>query len=164
MNRQEKEVVIQSLMNDFAQSNATFLVGFKGITVRDLQDLRKTLRPQGGKLKVTKARLMRKAAESVEGSANALNPFFKNQIGVVFAKSEPSNIAKVLHTFAKKNQSLQLVAGIVDNQLYDAQLITRIAQLPSREMLLALLCGTLKAPISKLVMVLDAIAKKNEQK
>lgn len=164
MNRQEKEVVIQSLTNEFSQSNATFLVGFKGITVRDLQALRKSLRTEGGKLKVTKARLMRIAAEHVDGSVAELNPFFKNQIGVIFSKNEPSSIAKLLYNFAKKNQSLTLVAGIVENKLYDAQLISRIAQLPSREALLGQLCGTLKAPIVKLVMVLDAIAKKNEQK
>lgn len=161
MNRAEKQNVIESLQNDFSKSNAAFLVGVKGLSVTQIQALRKDLRPQGGKLKITKARLMKIAANNVK--EDILDPFFKDQIGVVFAGSEPSAIAKILYNFAKQNEALKIVAGSVEKQLFDKQLITRIAQLPSKEVLLAQLCGTLKAPIAKLAIVIDALAKKGSE-
>lgn len=161
MNRQEKELVIKSLKNEFAQSNAAFLVGVKGLTVADLQKLRKDLRSNGGSLKITKARLMRIAAEN-DGSQD-LNPFFKDQVGLVFSKNEPSSVAKVLYNFSKTKEALKLIAGVVESQLYDKQLLAEFAQLPSKEVLLAQLCGTLKAPIVKLAVVLDMITKKLEE-
>lgn len=161
MNRAEKQNVIESLQNDFSKNNATFLVGVKGLSVTQIQALRKDLRPQGGKLKITKARLMKIAANNAK--EDILDSFFKDQIGVVFAGSEPSAIAKILYNFAKQNEALKIVAGSVEKQLFDKQLIVRIAQLPSKEVLLAQLCGTLKAPIAKLAIVIDALAKKGSE-
>ncbi len=162
MNRQEKEQVIQSLKNDFNSSGASFVVGVKGLTVSQLQNLRKGLRAQGGKLKITKPRLMKLAVQD-NADVSALDPFFKNQIGVVFAGKEPSKIAKILNDFAKNNGALELVAGCVEKQLYDKPLIKRIAELPSREVLLARLCGVLAGPITKLAVVVDMIAKKKAE-
>lgn len=159
MNRQEKEHVLKSLQNDFSASNAAFLVGVKGLTVSQLQKLRKDLRPKGGKLKVTKARLMKIAADDVGDGLDVLNPFFKDQIAVVFAGNEPSGIAKVLFDFSKTNTSLKLIAGCFDKQLLNEQSIKQVAQLPSKEVLLAMLCGTLQAPVAQLARVLNILAQ-----
>lgn len=162
MNRQEKEQIIQSLKNDFNTAGTSFVVGIKGLTVAQLQNLRKGLRAQGGKLKITKARLMKLAIQD-NADVSSLDPFLKNQIGVVFAGKEPSGIAKVLNDFAKKNGALDLVAGCIEKQLYDKSLIKRIAELPSREVMLARLCGVLAGPITKLAVVVDMIAKKKAE-
>ena len=159
MDRQEKEQALESLKNDFSQNNVAFLVGVKGLSVTQLQKLRKDLSVKGGRLKITKARLMKIAADDV-GGIEYLNPFFKDQIGVVFAVNEPSAIAKVLFDFSKKNEFLKLVAGSVDKQLLDASSIKQVAQLPSREVLLAMLCGTLQAPVAQLARLLNMIALK----
>jgi large subunit ribosomal protein L10 len=163
MNREQKESVIQELKNDFSQSQGTFVVGVKGMTVTQLQKLRKDLRAQGGKLKITKARLMKIATDDNK-AIEALQPFFKEQIGVVFSKQEPSAIAKVLFNFAKKNEALSLVAGTLESQLLDAKTIGKIAQLPSREVLLAQVCGALNMVMVKFLLTMKAIeAKKQEQ-
>ncbi len=163
MNREQKESVIQELKNDFSQSQGTFVVGVKGMTVTQLQKLRKDLRAQGGKLKITKARLMKIATDDNK-AIEALQPFFKEQIGIVFSKQEPSAIAKVLFNFAKKNEALSLVAGTLESQLLDAKTIGKIAQLPSREVLLAQVCGVLNMVMIKFLLTLKAIeAKKQEQ-
>lgn len=156
MNREQKELVIQELKNDFSQSSGAFLVGVKGMTVSQLQGLRKDLRSQGGKLKITKARLMRIATTDNE-SVEKLQPFFKEQIGVVFAMKEPSSVAKVLFNFAKKNEIFHLVAGALEKELLDAKAIQKIAQLPSREVLLSQLCGVLRMTIVKVLLTLKAI-------
>lgn len=162
MNRQQKELVIQELKQDFSQSNGAFLVGVKGLTVTQLQRLRKDLRQQDGKLKITKARLMRIATNDAD-KQHVLDTYFKDQIGVVFAYKEAPAVAKVLFNFAKTNEKLRLVAGEVEAQLLDASGVTRIAMLPSKEVLLAMLCSVVQAPLSSLVRVIQAIADKKMQ-
>ncbi len=154
MNRQQKELVVSLLRENFAQSPASFIVDYKGLTVSQMQNLRSKLRACGGSLKVAKARLMKIAVGDLE-DGQALVPYLKDQIGVVFASDELSAVAKALSEFAKNNEALQLVVGRLDGSLIDKQAISRMALLPSREVLLAKLCGTLNAPISRLAFVLN---------
>ena len=171
MNRQQKEQMVESLRDSFAQSSSSFLVDYRGLSVAQLQSLRADLRKSGGKLQVTKARLMKRAAEGLEG-AQEMTPFFKNQVALVFAKDEPPVVAKSLHTFAQENESLKIVAGCLDQQLLDESGVIRMASLPSKEVLLAKLLGTLQAPIQQCVTVLNmntmkllwALKKVGEQK
>ena len=162
MNRLEKEQVIKSLKDSFTASQASFLVGYKGLTVREVQDLRRKLREQDGVLKVTKARLMRLAAEGV-GGAQDLTPYFKEQIGVVFAQKEIAPIAKILVSFAKDHK-LNVIAGSAERELLDNKAIIFMATLPSREVLLAQLCGVLMAPVASLARVVNGIKEQAEKK
>jgi large subunit ribosomal protein L10 len=154
MNRQQKELVVQLFRENFAQSPASFVVGYRGLTVNQMQDLRSKLRKQGGSLKITKARLM-KLALGDQKNAEALLPYLHDQIGVVFVSKEPPAVAKVLSEFAKDHEALTLVVGKLDGDMLDSKGIVRIASLPSKPQLLALLSGTLKAPMNRLVFVLN---------
>lgn len=154
MNRQEKSLVIDTLKNDFENSQASFLVNYKGLTVAQLQALRKELRNTGSSFKVAKARLVKIAAQDIN-NAEPLTPFLKEQVGVVFAYKDVSAVAKVLHNFAKQNEQCKLVAGCFESKPLSEEAINRIALLPSREVLLAQVCGTLKAPITGLVVALN---------
>lgn len=154
MNREQKATVIETLKNDFVNSKASFVVGYKGLTVKQLQALRKELHAQHGKFKVAKGRLIRRAVMDIDNVVD-LSPYFKEQIGVVFANDQAPAVAKVLHEFARKNESLHLVAGYFDNQIVQSQMLERIATLPSREVLLAQVCGTLQAPITRFTVVLN---------
>jgi large subunit ribosomal protein L10 len=156
MNRQQKESVVDELKNSFVNSQALFLVSYKGLTVDQLQSLRKKLRTHGGHLKVAKARLMKLAAEGIDGVQD-LEPYFKDQIGVVSAVNESPAVANVLNTFAKDNEALKLVIGCLDAHLINKSDIARIANLPSREVLLAQVCGGIKAPIAGFVSVLNVL-------
>jgi large subunit ribosomal protein L10 len=159
MNRQEKSSVISSLKDQFSQGQGSIVVGYKGLTVSQLQILRRGIRQNGGSFKVTKARLMRLAAQDAS-NAQELVPFFKDQIGVVFTNDQSTAVLKFLHTFAKENEALKVVAGSLESRLFDKATLARLASLPSREVLLAQLCGTLKAPISKLAYVLQEVGNK----
>lgn len=158
MNRQEKEQVVQVLKDNFAKSPASFIIGYKGLTVNQMQNLRAKLREQGGNLKVTKARLMKRAVEGQD--TQALSPYFKDQIGLVFALEEPPAVAKVLSDFAKDHKGLQLIVGQLDAELLTSDAILRIATLPSKEVLLAQLCGALNAPIVNTAVVLNMQVKR----
>lgn len=161
MNRQEKEQVVQSLRDSFAKSTASFVIGYKGMSVNDLQSLRTQLRKSGGSLKVAKARLMKLAVGDME-DAQAFTPFLKEQIGLVFVSNEPPAIAKVLSDFAKDHQTLQLVVGRYEGQLLNKAAINKIASLPSREVLLAHLCATLQSPLVKLAIALKQVEEKKQ--
>ncbi|MFC1841628.1 50S ribosomal protein L10 [Candidatus Dependentiae bacterium] len=159
MNRQEKTVVVENLKKDLLSSEAAFLVVYRGLNVEKMQQLRSDLRSKGGFLKVAKARLMKRAVEGEDGICD-LSEFFKDQVGVVFAKEEVADVAKVLSDFSKENKALDLVAGYFDSQVVAKDKIAQIASLPPKDVLLAQLCGTLNAPIAGLARVLNMVVLK----
>lgn len=159
MNRQEKAIVVEGLKKGLLSSKATFLVGYKGLNVEQVQKLRSDLRSKGGLLKVAKTRLMKRAVDG-EAGVQDLAPLFKDQIGLVFAQEQFSEVAKILSDFSKENKSLNLVAGYLDTQVVGKEKIAQIASLPPKEVLLAQLCGTLNAPISGLARALNMIVLK----
>ena len=153
MNKQQKELVVKELQAGFENSQAAFVVGYKGLTVSQLHALRAQLRPQGGKLQVAKARLMKRALEEVAGSAN-MGDYLKDQIGLVFVSGEAPAVAKVLCDYAKENTALSLIAGRVDAHVFDKKGVERFATIPSIDVLRAQICGAIKAPIAGLANVL----------
>jgi large subunit ribosomal protein L10 len=162
VNREQKKLLVNTLSKDFKDSNASFLVMLKGIPVSKIQELRKGLKAKGGNLKVAKARLMKIAVKDVP-CAQDLSPFLKDQVGIVFSKQDPISTAKVIYDFAKANENLKIVVGCFETQLYQRDKIERIANLPSREVLLAQLCSVLNAPIVKLAQLADALREKKEK-
>lgn len=159
MNRQQKENVVAYVKDTISQSQASFVIGYKGLSVQKLELLRRQLREKNGSLKITKARLMKRAVDGVDGVQD-LAPHFKDQVGLVFVKDDSAGVAKVLYEFAKANKELKLVVGCLDARLLDHDQVIRVATLPSKEVLLAQLCGTIKAPITGLVSVLSQVPTK----
>jgi large subunit ribosomal protein L10 len=161
VNRQEKSQLVTELKGQFTKTAGSIVVGYKGLTVNQLQKLRRGVRQNGGSLKVTKARLMRLAAQDIDG-AQSLIPYFKDQIGLVFVEKNDPAMIKFLHGFSKENEALKMVAGLLDSQFADTATLSVLATLPSREVLLAQVCGVIKAPIAKLAFVLQQISKKKQ--
>ena len=162
MNREQKAVVVDSIKNSFSQSEASFIVGYKGLTVKQLQALRKELRTQKGTFKVAKGRLVKLAVKDMDG-VSELTPYFKEQVGVVFADEQVPAVAKVLYDFAKANNNFTLVAGFFDARVLPSKDIERIATLPSREVLLAQICYILNMQMVRLLWVLQKVAETKEK-
>jgi large subunit ribosomal protein L10 len=157
MNRQEKQSIIDAVKDDFQQSQAAFIVGTHGMDVDSIQKLRMSLYTKQGKMKVVKNTLLVRATEDLAGIAE-LKPFFKKQIAVVFVQNEAPAIAKMLFDATKDGQKLILVGGTLDAKLISPLQIEHLANLPSKEVLLAQLCGTMNAPIASYVRVLNELA------
>ena len=147
MKRQEKEQVVQLLHNYFQENNAAFLVNYKGLSVSNIQRLRRELRKQSCHMCVAKARFIKIAIKDMLNMSD-LNPFLKDQVAIVFAKDSPA-AAKVLFDFSK-NYTLKLVAGVAEQHFLDARSMEAMAKLPPRIHLLAQLAGVMKAPIIRL--------------
>lgn len=156
MNRQQKEAAINTIKDLFSKNQAAFLVGCQGLTVANLHSLRKDLRKAGGTFKVTKARLMKLAAKDVQGCEDFSNQF-KNQVGIVFVDQEVPAVAKTIITFSKQNENLNVISGFFESRILSKEEIENLAAIPSKEILLAQLMGTLQAPVAALARVLNAI-------
>lgn len=157
MNREQKELVVKGLKDNFSKSQAAFLVSCKGLTVNDFQSLRKELRSNGAVLKVAKDRLVKRALDGIAGMED-LRPFLKDQLAVVFADKDATTVAKTLRDFGKKVEIFSVVAGYAESQLIDKNTFNVLASIPSREVLLAQLCGLLKSPMTKLALTVKVLA------
>jgi large subunit ribosomal protein L10 len=153
MNRQEKELVVSDIRDALSNAQAAFLVDYKGLNVEQLQSLRKELRNASGSLKITKARLMKIAAQDVKGSESFAETF-KDQVGLVFAKADVSTVAKKIADFSKENDALKIVSGFFESKLMSKDQVLALASLPSRDVLLAMLARTLNAPATNLTRLL----------
>lgn len=158
MNRDQKKIFVKDLREGFESNTGAFLVKVKGLTVSQLETLRKDLRNNNGKIKVVKDRLAKLAIQGLP-IANDLNPLLKDQIALVFSKDDAASAAKVLNDFSKES-SLDIVAGLVGAEFFEREKVIRLASIPSREVLLAQICGLLKAPVSKLAYALSLVAEK----
>lgn len=147
MNRQQKEAAISEVKEMLTTANALFIVNYQGLSVKGMLALRKSLREKGGKLKVAKARLMKRAAEGIKG----IDPFrdsFKEQVGIVFAFEEPSPVAKKLVDFAKDHELLKIVSGFYESGVLTREQVEAFAAIPSKEVLLGQLAGLLQSPVA----------------
>jgi len=156
MNRQDKQLVIESIKSDFKQSQASFLIGMQGLTVEAIQNFRKGLYGQGGQLKVAKNTLLKIAINDIEGLSELI-PYFKNQIAIIFASKEMPAIAKLIAETAKQNDKFIIIAGSLNDKVIDRSQIEFLASLPNKEVMLARVCGTLKAPISGFVSIMNQL-------
>lgn len=161
MNRQQKETVVAQLRDKVAHASATFVVGYRGLTVSQIHILRTDLRKVGGEFKVAKARLMKKAVNAFDNNAfDGYVDHFHDQIGIVFASTEVPAVAKALYDFSKNHAALTIVAGSLDANILNKDAVVRIASLPSREQLLAQLCRTLQAPATQLAGLLNTLVSR----
>ena len=117
ISRQTKEALVQQYGEGFSASPHAFLLGFDGITVEQVDDLRNRIRDNGGHYTVVKNRL---ALLAIEGTAlNDLADHFTGPTGVAFSPDDPVGLAKALTGFAKENPKIVFKAGVVDGQAVD---------------------------------------------
>ncbi len=154
MNRQQKEAAVTDFRSLFSGAKAAFLVGYKGLTVSQMQALRRDLRSVDSLLKITKARLMKIAAKDVEGIDGFVDQF-KDQVGLVFSNNEVPPTAKKLVEFTKNGVPLTILAGFFESKVLSGNEIDFLASLPAKDVLLAQVVGTIQAPISGLARLLN---------
>lgn len=160
MNRQQKSGLVQGLGEKFASTEASFIVNCQGMTVAQIQELRLALGSKNSELQVAKNRLVRIAIQG-RSECQPLVDMLVGQNAIVFANSDLTGTAKILYDFAKKNEELKIVAGCYESKLLDKDAVGVLARLPSRDILLAQLFGTMKAPITAFAVVLNEIMKKS---
>ncbi|BCX18618.1 MAG: 50S ribosomal protein L10 [Geminicoccaceae bacterium] len=153
MLRAEKSQVVERLHAALAEAEVVVVTHYKGLTVKELGELRGQLRAVGGTLKVAKNRLAKRA---LDGTAFAgVADFLKGPTAIALAR-EPVGVPKALVEYARKNEKLVIVGGGLKGTVLDAAAVKALAELPSLDALRARLVGLLQAPASRLVGVLQA--------
>jgi large subunit ribosomal protein L10 len=159
-NRDIKEAKVSEIKEKMEKAQGIIFAKYQGLTVEEDTELRKTLREAGVEYKVYKNTLTTLAAKELgfDGIVDAL----EGPLSVAFGYEDPTVPAKVLNDFAKNHKKLELVAGIVQGEIFDEAKVKQLATIPSREVLIAKLLGSFKAPLSNLAYLLNAIAEKKE--
>lgn len=157
LNRSEKEAVINDVTGLAAKAQTLVMAEYRGITVADMTKLRVDARSKGVTLSVLKNTLARRA---VAGSS--FEVAVDQMTGpLIYGFSEDAvAAAKVVSDFAKTNDKLVIRAGVYGGKALDVNGVKQLASIPSKEVLLAQLCGLLKSPISRTAVVLGALATK----
>ena len=157
LNRSEKQAVIEEVTALAAKAQTLVMAEYRGITVADMTLLRVSAREQNVSLTVLKNTLARRAVAGTSFEAVA-----DQMTGpLIYSFSEDAvAAAKVVADFAKKNDKLVIRAGAYKGQALDVNKVKELANIPSREVLLAQICGLLQSPMSRTARVLAALAEK----
>jgi large subunit ribosomal protein L10 len=150
---QEKVESVEDLKRRLSGVKTVLLAEYRGLTVQQLNDLRRQLRSVSAEYKIVKNRLARLAlSESLSGVKSLL----KGPTGMVISKDDPVAVAKALHTFARTNQALVIKAGYVEGQMLEPAGLKALADLPSKEAIRSQIVGALQGPMAQLVGLLQA--------
>lgn len=152
-----KEARVVEIKDRFSAADAIIMADYRGLTVKEMQELRVKLREAGCDIKVYKNSLTEIAIREL--ALPNMDAFLEGPTAFVFIQADPVVPAKALATFAKTHQALELKGGLVQNQVVTAEGIKAIALLPSREELIAKLLGTMQNPLTGTVRVLAGPAR-----
>ena len=153
-----KQPVVAEIAELFDGAASAVVVDYRGLTVEQDTALRKQLREAGVTYKVYKNTMIRFAAKGT--AFEALEPNLEGPTALAVSKTDATAPARVLADFAKKAPALEVKAGVVEGNFYDEAGMKAISSIPSREVLLSKLLGSLQSPITNLARVLNQIAEK----
>jgi large subunit ribosomal protein L10 len=151
--RGDKATAVAELTEQFRGSTATLLTEYRGLTVAQLKQLRRSL-GRGTTYTVTKNTLAKRAA--VDAGIGGLDDLFTGPTALAFVSGDPVEAAKGLREFAKAHPLLVIKGGVFEGKPLSGDEVRRLADLESREVLLAKLAGAMKANLSKAAAVLQA--------
>ena len=154
-----KQPIVEEIINNVKDAESVVLVNYSGLTVEQDTALRKELREAGVVYKVYKNTMINFAIKDTEFADLAQH--LEGPTAIAVCKDDATAAARVLAKFAKTAEALEIKGGVVDGVYYDQAGIAQIASIPSREVLLSKLLGSMQSPITNFARVLNQIAEKN---
>lgn len=156
---ESKKAVVAEITERLKNAQAGVIADYRGLTVEQDTELRKKLREAGVEYTVVKNTLTRFAANEV--GLSELDSVLHGPTALATSTDDVVAPAKVLVEFAKDHENLEIKSGFVDGRVISVDEVKTYASIPSKEVLISKMLGSLQAPISKLARTLDAIAKKD---
>ena len=153
-----KQPIVQEISESIKDAASVVVVDYRGLTVAEDTELRKQLREAGVSYKVYKNTLVSRAVDGTE--FESLREVLEGPNAFAISTDDATAPARVLAAFAKKAPNLEIKAGVVEGTYYDEKAMQTIASIPSREVLLSNLLGSLQSPVTNLARVLNQIAEK----
>ena len=154
-----KKPIVEEISAYIKDAQSVVLVDYRGLTVAQDTELRKQFREAGVIYKVCKNTMMKRAFEGTEFAG--LDEYLEGPSAIAVCKEDATAPARILCEFKKKADKLELKAGVVEGSIYDANGLTEIAKVPSRDVLLGRLFGSMQSPIANFARVIKQIAEKD---
>lgn len=159
MDRKRKEEVRVEFSQKFAGTTATFVAEYRGMTVGELTDLRRDLRKSKSEFRVFKNRIAKKAFEHEIKDGKGLSDRLKGPVGLVLVKGDAAAAAKSMLEFTKTHPLFVVTGGLLDNKVVSVEDIKALSSLPSREVLLGRIVGSLVSPHRGILGVLTGVQR-----
>lgn len=157
MPRPEKVQAVEEIRDRFETSSASFLTEYRGLSVTQLQELRRKLREAGGSYKVYKMTLARRAADEL--GAEGLDEWLAGPTAIAFAGEDPVPVAKALSDYANNHELFVIKGGLLSGSIIAPETVAKLATIESREVLLAQIAGAAKAPLVNLAGLMSAFTR-----
>ena len=157
MNKEQKKIYIAEMTANFENSEAVLVTHYQGLTVKQLDELRKQMREHGIQFKITKNRITKLALEKTK--CKDLTNLFTGPTAVALSKDAIST-AKILTKFSKENNNLKILGGIMGKEILDVAAVANVATLPTLDEARAKIAVILRLPAQKIVSILLAPASK----
>ena len=157
MNKEQKKLYIKDMASKFDTTEAVIVTHYQGLTVTQLDDLRKKMREQGIKFKITNNRITKLALEKTK--CEELSALFSGPTAIAFSEDAITS-AKILTKFSKENENLKILGGIMGTDILDVAGVKNVATLPSLEEARAKIVAILRSPAQKITSILLAPASK----
>lgn len=152
---ESKKQVVSKITDSFKESSSLVIVEYRGLTVADLSELRKSLKAVNASFNVYKNTLVQRASDKL--GHKDLDQYLSGSNAYVFSKDVVEG-PKVLAKFAKKNENLVIKAGLVEGKVVDAAGVKAVATMPNREGLISMFLSCLQAPIRSFACIVKAVA------
>ena len=157
ISKEKKQTYIKEMTTQFDKSEAVIVAHYQGLTVKQLDDLRKKMRSHGIQFKITKNRITKLALEKTR--CKDLSDLFSGPTAVALSEDAITS-AKILTKFSKENQNLKILGGIMGSDVLDVAGVQNVATLPSLDEARAKIVGILRSPAQKIASILLAPASK----
>lgn len=155
---EQKQQVIEEIKEKLGTAQSVVITEYRGLTVAQVTALRSKLKESGVELKVYKNTLVKRAAD--ETGVTGLDPYLQGPTAWAFSMQDPVSAAKALLTFARTNDKLVIKGGIIQNKAFEVSGVKALADLPSREVLLAQVLGAMQGPLVGMANVLQGPIRK----
>ena len=156
-NLELKKATVAQIKEKLTTAQSVVLVDYRGLNVAEVTELRKQFRAAGVEYAVLKNSLVGIAAKEV--GIEGLDSILEGPTALAFGMTDAVAPAKIIAEFAKKNDKLKVKAGILDGAILDVAGVEKLSAIPSREVLIAKVMGSMMSAVSKFVYVLEAIRK-----
>ena len=154
-----KQPIVAEISEGIKNAQSVVLVDYRGLTVEQDTELRKQLREAGVTYKVYKNTMMNFAFKGTD--FEGLAPYLNGPSAMAYSTEDATAPARVIAEFAKKAKALEFKAGVVEGNVYDAKGMEAIATIPSRDVLISRLLGSMQSPMANFARVINQIAEKN---
>lgn len=158
MKRSEKEQIVAEVKDMIKRAKGMYFADFTGITVEQITELRREFRKSNVEYRVVKNTLARKALENTAAYDRVI-PKLVGHTAIAFGYDDPVAPAKIIKKFHDKHEKLNVKLCIIEDQVFDGVELDKIAQLPSRQELIAGILGVIESPISGVIGAIGAVIK-----